>query len=212
MQIGDENVHRVGMVMDEVFGAENRMATISYATTGASSTSTLPEVADYLLWYAKDRKRTKYRQLYEPLTRAEVIESFSWHVMIELPDGQRRKPTPEERFDPDEYLPKGARIYRRMPLDSQGVSTTGRSEPYEFEGRIFRCSQDGHWRISNKGMDRLAELNRLEATVNQTSLMWKRYEDEVPGGLSTISGPRRCLLPTSATWSRRQRRRFNAVS
>ena len=64
MQIGDENVHRVGVVMDEVFGAENRMATISYATTGASSTTTLPEVADYLLWYAKDRKVTKYRQLY----------------------------------------------------------------------------------------------------------------------------------------------------
>ena len=54
VQVGDENVHRVSVVMDEIFGAENRMATISYATTGASSTSTLPEVADYLLWYAKD--------------------------------------------------------------------------------------------------------------------------------------------------------------
>ena len=111
VQIGDENVHRVGMVMDEVFGAENRMTTISYATTGASATTTLPEVADYLLWYAKDRKRAKFRQLYEPLTRAEVIESFSWHVMIELPSGQRRKPTPEERFDPDRNLPKDARVY-----------------------------------------------------------------------------------------------------
>ena len=30
VQIGDENVHRVGTVMDEVFGAENRVATISY--------------------------------------------------------------------------------------------------------------------------------------------------------------------------------------
>ena len=181
VQIGDENVHRVGIVMDEVFGTKNRMATISYATTGASSTSTLPEVADYLLWYTKDRKRTKYRQLYEPLTRAEVIESFSWHVMIELPDGQRRKPTPEERFDPDEYLPKGARIYRRMPLDSQGVSTTGRSEPYEFYSRIFHCAHDRQWAISKEGMDCLARLNRLEATEKQASLMWKRYEDEVPG-------------------------------
>ena len=56
VQIGDENVHRVGMVMDEIFGASNRMATISYATTGASSASTLPEVADYLLWYAKESR------------------------------------------------------------------------------------------------------------------------------------------------------------
>ena len=129
VQVGDENVHRVSGVMDEIFGAENRMATISYATTGASSTSTLPEVADYLLWYAKDRKLAKYRQLYEPLTRPEVIESFSWHVMVELPDGQCRKPTSEECFDPDEHVPETARIYRRMPLDSQGVSRTGRSEP-----------------------------------------------------------------------------------
>ena len=181
VQIGDENVHRAGLAMDEIFGAENRVATISYATTGASSTSTLPEVADYLLWYAKDRKRTKYRQLYEPLTRAEVIESFSWHVMVELPDGQCRKPTPEERFDPDRYLPKNARIYARMPLDSQGVSTTGRSEPYEWNGRIFRCSRDGQWRVSPEGLDRLAELGRLEALEGQASLRWKQYENEVPG-------------------------------
>ena len=181
VQIGSANVFRAGLVMDEIFGAENRMAAISYATTGASSTAVLPEVADYLLWYAKDRKHAKYRQLYEPLTRAEVIESFSWHVMIELPDGNCRKPTSEECFDPDEHLPEGARIYRRMPLDSQGVSTTGRSEPYEWNGRRFVCGRDRHWAISAEGMDRLAELGRLEAQPGQSSLMWKRYEDEVPG-------------------------------
>ena len=181
VQIGDENVHRAGMVLDDIFGAENRVATISYATTGASSTSTLPEVADYLLWYAKDRKHTKYRQLYEPLTRAEIIDYFNWDAMVELPDGKRRKPTPEERFDPDRYLPKDARIYQRMPLSSRGLSTTGRSDPYEWNGRVF-CSPVGQqWRVSKEGMDRLAELARLEALEGQTSLRWKKYEDEVPG-------------------------------
>ena len=181
LQIGDENVHRVGMVMDEIFGAENRVATISYATTGGSSAKTLPQVSDYLLWYAKDRNRAKYRQLYDPLTRAEVMKSFSWHVMIEFPDGQCRKPTIEESFNPDQHLPKNARIYRRMPLDSQGVSKTGRSEPYEWNGRVFHCGKDRHWAISKEGMDRLSELNRLEAQEGQVSLMWKKYEDEVPG-------------------------------
>ena len=181
VQIGDENVHRAGMVLDEIFGAENRVATISYATTGASSTSTLPEIADYLLWYAKDRKHTKYRQLYEPLTRAEIIDYFNWDAMVELPDGQRRKPTPEERFDPDRYLPKDARIYQRMPLSSRGLSTTGRSDPYEWNNRVF-CSPVGQqWRVSKEGMDRLAKLGRLEALEGQTSLRWKKYEDEVPG-------------------------------
>ncbi len=181
VQIGDENVHRVGMLMDEIFGAGNRIASISYATTSGSSSTTLPEVANYLLWYAKDRQNLKYRQLYESLTRSEVIKHFSWHVMVALPDGERRKPTPEERFDPECYLPEGALIYGRRRLDSPGVSTTGRSEPYEYDGRIFRCSKNGQWRISKGGLDRLAKLNRLEALDGQASLRWKQYEDEVPG-------------------------------
>ena len=181
VQIGDENVHRVGMVMDEVFGAGNRVATISYATTGGSSASTLPQVADYLLWYAKDRNRAKYRQLYEPLTRQEIIELFSSYVMVELPDGTCRKLTPEERFDPGKHLPKLARIYERTRLASPGVSTTGRSEPYEWNGHVFPCPQGEHWRVSAEGMDRLAELGRLDAAGEQAALRWKRYEDEVPG-------------------------------
>lgn len=180
VQIGDENIHRVGIVMDEIFGAENRVATISYATTSGSSANTLPEVANYLLWYAKDRACLKYRQLYESLTRAEIIEFFSSYVMVELPDGTCRKPTSEERFDPDVYLPKGARIYERTTLNSQNTSTTGRSEPYEYDGRIFYCPQGTHWRISAEGLDRLAELGRLDYS-EEGGLRWKRWENEVPG-------------------------------
>ena len=181
IQIGDENVHLVGLVMDEVFGVQNRLATISYATTGASSAGTLPLVSAYLLWYAKDKGRAKYRQLYEPLTRAEIIEFFSSYAMVELPDGQCRKPTSEERFAPEKFLPKGSRVYARMPLDSQGVSTTGRSEPYSWNGHVFPCGNDRHWAISKEGMDRLAELNRLDAAGDQARLRWKQFEDEVPG-------------------------------
>lgn len=181
VQIGDENIHRVGMVMDEIFGAENRIATITYATTSWSSTNTLPQVADYLLWYARDAKKVKYRQLYEPLDRGEIVKLFSWHARVELPDGTCRKLTNEERFAPDQYLPEGARIYRRRSFESQGASTTGRSEPYEWNGRIFPCPPDSQWSISKEGMDRLAELGRLDASEGQARLCWKRYEEEVPG-------------------------------
>ena len=181
VQIGKENVHRVGVLMDEIFGAENRVATISYATTGGSSANTLPEVADYLLWYARDRTQVKFRQLYEQLTRAEVIKFFNWDAMVELPGRECRKLAPEERFDPDLRLPQGARIYGRMPLFSRGASTTGRSNPYEWNGRTFSCAQGAQWRVSPKGLDRLAYLDRLEALQGQTSLRWKRYENEVPG-------------------------------
>ena len=183
VQIGDENVHRVSMILDEVFGAENRMATITFATTAGAATVHLPQVADYLLWYTKDKKQVKYRQLYEHLTRSEILEFFSpfGNDGIELADGTTRKPTDAERFDPDKNIPDGARIYRRTALDSQGISTTGRSEPFVWRGRTFHCGANRHWSISHKGLARLEELGRLEALEEQATLNWKKYEDEVPG-------------------------------
>ena len=181
VQIGDENIHRVGVVFDDIFGAENRMATISFATTSGSSTSHLPQVADYLLWYARDRAKAKYHQLYEPLKRAEIIEFFSSYASVELADGSSRKPTDEERFDPDRHLPEGARLYQRRGLESQGVSTTGRSEPYEWNGRVYPCGRNSQWSVSKEGLDRLADLDRLVATEGKDSLRWKLYEDESPG-------------------------------
>ncbi len=175
VQIGDENVHRAGIVLDEVFGAANRIATITFATTSGSSASALPQVADYLLWYAKDIKKVKYRQLYEPLTRSEIIEYFSSYAMVELPDGSCRKILNHERFDPDSNLPEGARIYSRTGLE------TGRSEPYALNGRLFPCASNRQWSISKEGMDYLAKIGRLDVADGQASLRWKKYEDEVPG-------------------------------
>jgi len=77
VQIGDENVHRLALVLDEVFGPENRVATITWRPTGGSSARTLPESASYLLWYAKDKQRCRYRQPYESLDRSSLVESFS---------------------------------------------------------------------------------------------------------------------------------------
>ena len=180
MQIGDENVHRAAVLLDEVFGKENHISTIPFATTSGSSSKTLPSVADFLLWYAKDSEQVRYHQLYETLSRAEQIEHMSSYAMLELADGSVRSLTPEERHDPDRNLPTGSRLFRRVALTSQGVSTTGRSEPYTWNGREYPCDPARHWAVSHQGLDRLAELNRLDSAVNG-SLGWKRYENEVPG-------------------------------
>jgi len=180
MQIGDENVHRAAVLLDEVFGAENRVATIPFATTSSSSSKTLPSVADYLLWYAKDEKTVEYHQLYEPLSRAEQIGHMSSYAMLELADGRIRGLTAEERRDPDRHFPNDSRLFRRVGLTSQGVSTTGRSEPYVWNDKEYPCDPARHWAISHEGLDRLADLGRL-AAVEGGSLSWKRYENEVPG-------------------------------
>ncbi|MBF2755026.1 MAG: site-specific DNA-methyltransferase [Gammaproteobacteria bacterium AqS3] len=182
VQIGDENVHRVGVVMDEIFGAENRVTTITYASTGSSSSKTLSDVSNYLLWYAKDREKVKFRQLYAPLNRREIVDLFNWDVMVELENGECRALSKDEKLDPEKHLPKKARLYRRMRLQSLGYSTTGRSEPYTWNGRKFSCPSHSMWRVSKEGLDRLAEMGRLDAAEQENAVLgWKRYEDEVPG-------------------------------
>ena len=181
VQIGDENVHRMAVALDEVFGHENRVATIPYVTSGSSSASTLPSVADFLLWYAKDKTEVKYHQLYEPLTRTEKVKHMSSYAMVELRDGSTRSLTRDEEVDPESHLPDGARLYRRMRLASPGTSTTGRSEPYNWRGHDWSCPPREQWRVSMEGMDRLSELGRLDAAGPGSMLSWKRYENEIPG-------------------------------
>ena len=185
VQIGDENVLRMGILLDEVFGAENRVSMIPYITSGASSASTLSSVADFLLWYAKDKgqgqRAGRYHQLYEPLDRAGKVEHMSSYVMVELADGTTRNLTAEERSDPDAHLPAGARLYRRMPLTSMGTSTTGHSDSYFWQEADWPCPPGRHWSVSMEGMDRLADLGRLDVAGPDSVLGWKRYEEELAG-------------------------------
>ena len=181
VQIGDENVHRMAVLLDEVFGHENRVATIPFATSGGSSSrKTLPSVADFLLWYAKHLPGLKYRQMYEGLDRRAKLEYMSWHAMVELPDGTTRKLTGAERANLD-LLPDGARLYKRETLRSRGWSTTGRSEPYFWNGERYECPETAQWAVSMEGLDRLAERGRLDNVGPGSALMWKQYEEEIPG-------------------------------
>ena len=204
LQIGDDNIHRVAVLCDEVFGAENRVATIPFATTSGSSSKTLPSVADYLLWYAKDRPQAKYRQLYEPLTRVEKIQHMSSYAMVELEDGTTRTLTQEERIRPDDCLPVGARVYRRVALTSPGASTTGRSDSYEWDGHAWPCPRGEHWRVSMEGMDRLAELKRLDAAGPGSSCTGSGMKKKFRVAESTTCGTGRCIRLTSGTSYRPQ--------
>ena len=180
LQIGDENVHRAAMVLDDVFGSDNRVATITFATAGGSTTGLLPKVGDYLLWYSKNKRAAKYRQPYESLSREGIVSLFDWHAMVEEVDGKCRELTDLERLDPSQNLPDGARLYKRLPLVSQ-ATRAGRADPYIWNGRSIPCPPGRHWSVSKEGIDRLAELNRLDIPGEGGWLCWKWYEEEVPG-------------------------------
>ena len=183
MQIGGANVHRAAVILDEVFGAENRIATISFAKSGSKTSRTLPAIADYILWYKKDAEvAVKYYQLYDKLaTRKDVLEHMSYAAKVELESGEQRNLSKNEKIDPDKNLPAGSMLYTRMPLTSQGESNTGRSNPYFYKKlkKTFKCGRNTQWSVSHDGLDRLAELGRLDGDAK--SLRWKLYENEVPG-------------------------------
>ena len=182
MQISQENVHRVALVLDEVFGADNRIATIMFAKAGSTSASTLPQVNDYLLWYCKDETHIKYRQLFEPLSRAEIIDHFTpSYAMLELADGTERSLKRPEVLDPERAIPTNARIFGRMRLLSAHHSTTGRSEPFQWEGRVYDCPSNEQWRVSREGLEQMATMGRLTSAGSGGALRWKLYENEVPG-------------------------------
>ena len=142
VQIGNENVHRLALVLDEVFGPENRVATITWRPTAGSSARTLPESASYLLWYAKDKSRCKYRQPYEPLDLAGVIaewdRSFS-APRVQDEDGSTRRLRGDERQSPTELLRSTQAVFRSMNLTSMGSSTTGRTREIIYQGERYRC-------------------------------------------------------------------------
>ena len=149
-QIGDINVHRLALVLDEVFGPENRVATITWRPTGGSSARTLPESASYLLWYAKDKSRCRYRQLYEPLDRKGIADLFGGFStpMVEETDRRSRGMTARERERPEVELPAGAVIWNRENLTSMGASTTGRTRWVEYDGHRYHCGDGRQWRVS----------------------------------------------------------------
>jgi adenine-specific DNA-methyltransferase len=100
VQIGDENVHLVRCVLDEVFGSENFCALISFRKTAAVSSpvarvNVLAGVSDLIIWYAKNYETVKYRQLY--LEKSVATDEAGVYTWIETPDGNRRRMTSEER-------------------------------------------------------------------------------------------------------------------
>ena len=180
LQIGSANVHRAAIVLDEVFGAENRIATITFAKSGATSAGTLPQVADYILWYANDREDILYNQFYEPfLNRKDALDHMSYAAKIETKSGKNRNLTSAEKANPEIHIPEDCRLYNRIQLTSQHESTTGRSKPYVYDGKTFQCPSDSQWRVSTEGLDHLAEIGRLDG--DGQSLRWKKYENETPG-------------------------------
>ena len=129
VQISDDNVHLVRSLMDEVFGASNFCSQIAFSKTTSSSSTALSSVFDYILWYARDSSRLKYRQIYEP--RKPIENPNERYVCVEANDGTiiDLSKAQKEGLEP---IPAG-RFLRLADPTSQDPPKE--PQPFEFEGR-----------------------------------------------------------------------------
>jgi len=172
VQISDENLHRVRDVMDEVFGPTNSCSVIAFHKTMSASGNRLPVVADYLLWYARDATKLKYRPLY--LQR----EGEGWvnYDYLATPSGEFRRMVESEAVDWQSVAP-GARVYRRDNLTSQRPAQDGDVKAVEFEGQTYGPSK-GTFKTHLAGLLRLRGASRLEAYGS--TLSYRRFALDFP--------------------------------
>jgi len=176
VQIGDENIHLVRNVMDEVFGAENFEALITFRKTNITfATGRLGGVCDYVLWYAKDSTMKKYRQLFVEKVLGGIGSSN--YGFVDLPSGVRRRMTSEEK-DGAEPLEKGARVFSTENLMSSGA-TTSCIYDQDFAGKRYSPVRGKSWKTHREGLQRLIAADRCIA-LGDNRLYFITYFDEYP--------------------------------
>lgn len=171
VQISDENAHFIRNLMDEIFGAANFVSQIIFAKTSGFASNYLSTINDYLIWYAKDKNKLKYRQLFLDKSTGTGIELYRY---IELPEGTRRKLTTEELENP-RLIPEG-RIFRISDIQSQGASSN--DQKFVFEGKAYYPRPNNTWKVTVEGLETLAKKNRIMISAGIPQFV--RYLDDYP--------------------------------
>lgn len=171
IQIGIENQHYVRSILDEIFGPENFISLISYATTTLTS-KYLDRAGDFIVWYAKDKSNMKYRDLFVKKDRGRGTP-FTW---VEEEDGTRR-PMTDDELDKPEILPKNSKTFGiHYDLLSSGY-TQSCIYDFEFDGQVFQA-QTKSWKTTKDGMEQLIKKNRVFVPGKTPRYMY--YWDDYP--------------------------------
>ena len=174
IQISDDNEPHVREICNEIFGADNFVANITYRTKKMTmgNSRLLETIGDHIIWYARSKDKVKFHPLYQ---KKDWRGDLHWSY-IELPDGTRRTMTAEEKHDAS-LIPSGSKVFIPLDLRPSGYFQTGDFE-YEFEGKIYHPGTGKSWRTNRAGMDTLKDKNRLYAT--STALTYVLYFDDYP--------------------------------
>ena len=165
VQIGDENVHRVRAVMDEVFGAENLCAQMTVVKTAGQSAELIAGTADFVLWYARERANVKFRV---PLVHKSLdTDKAGVYRWVRELDGSVRPLSNHERFQG-----RTDHVFRFDNLTSQRPPG---DFPVQVNGKTYGAGK-GYWKTGEVGMSRLLKSDRVGQARN--SLTYIRFLDD----------------------------------
>ena len=151
VQIGDENVHRVRALMDEVFGEDNHICTIDIQKTGSVTGEFIQSNVDYVVWFGKSKEAAKFRPIFR-----ERGERPSDDI-LDLPT--------IDRTDFDAY-----------PMTSDGARDTT-TVHFDFQGQTFFPGANRHWGVVKEGLARVGRAGRIVVQKKQIRLryFWDDY-------------------------------------
>ena len=171
VQISDENVHYIRELMNEVFGKDNFVSQIVFVKTSGFPTTFLSSTNDYLIWYAKDKSKLKYRQLFLDKESGRGIANYKY---IQLVDGTRRKLSKDELKNLND-IPSG-KLFRISDIQSPGRSSGDQKFIYKKKSYLPRSNT--HWTVSVDGLNTLVKKNRIMLSAEIPQFI--RYLDDYP--------------------------------
>ncbi len=174
VQIGDENVHRVRALMDEVFGEENFISLITVRKTSGFPSATLANVCDYVLWYSRKRDSMKVRQLFDEQPFELGQGNARW---LEIDYCDYRGVSKKEATG-EVAIPLNSRPYKPGDLSSQGRAKE--NQPFSYAGiSSDPFKKNSHWKPNYPvGMKRLLQAGRIHVAKN--SFQYKRFHSDYP--------------------------------
>lgn len=171
VQIGDENVHRVRALMDEVFGEDNFASQIVVWKTSSQTSSALPNTCDYIVWFAKNKRLLKYRNLFNLKDPSDPESSAGEYKNFWKGFGEYVTEKQANEFDVVNF-----RRFRPSPTTSQSGSDTTRFE-FEYSGKKYRPGPGG-WKTNLVGFERLSKCDRLMG--RDKSISYVRFLEDFP--------------------------------
>jgi adenine-specific DNA-methyltransferase len=172
VQISDENLHHVREIMDEVFTAENLVAIVCVQKAPYATSNTLPIVNDYICWYAKNKSKIKYRQLFK---QKQEIASLDLYRLALSKDGKTYRNLTKEETETG-VLENGWRRYRLVSLVSQGGAST--PEPFQWNGKTYYPPSGSHWKVKVENLKNVGAQHRLQETTN--SIQYRSFMEDFP--------------------------------